>query len=46
MHLLWNDYLAARLRLGPPRRDLIVPIGETLRDLPIIPAERSNGKCW
>lgn len=44
MHPLWTDYLAARLALSLGRDDLTVPIGETLRDVPIIPAERSHDK--
>jgi hypothetical protein len=46
MHLLWNDYLADRAGVGPSVGELTVPIGGTLPRLPIIPAARSNGKCW
>ncbi len=46
MHRLWNDYLASRPPLSGPAADLIVPIGETLPDVSIIPAERSHGKSW
>jgi len=44
MHRLWTDYLAGRPALCPRRPDLTVPIGETLPDVPIIPAQRSHGK--
>src|ERR1700722_12256923 len=44
MHRLWTDYLAGRPALCPRRPDLTVPIGETLPDVPIIPAERSHDK--
>jgi hypothetical protein len=44
MHPLWNDYLVGRPPLWRPSPDLIVPIGETLPDVPIIPPERSHGK--
>jgi hypothetical protein len=44
MHPLWIDYLAASLPLCRLATDLIVPIGETLPDVPIIPAERSHKK--
>ena len=44
MHWLWIDYLAAHLSLCRRSSDLMVPIGVTLPDVPIIPAERSHGK--
>jgi hypothetical protein len=46
MHPFWTDYFAAGVALCQQPRDLIVPIGETLPDLPIIPAECFHGKCW
>jgi len=44
MHPLWSDYVAARQPLCPCPVELIVPIGETLPGVPIIPAQRSHGK--
>ena len=44
MHLLWIDYVAAGPPLHPCLAELVVPIGETLPDVPIIPAQRSHGK--
>jgi hypothetical protein len=44
MHRLWIDYVAAPPPLCPRPAELIVPIGETLPDVPIIPAQRSHGK--
>jgi hypothetical protein len=46
MHRLWKDYLVGRSPLWWRSSDLIVPIGETLPDVSIIPAERSHGKSW
>jgi hypothetical protein len=44
MHRLWKDYLVGRSPLWWRSSDLIVPIGETLPDVPIIPPERSHDK--
>jgi len=44
MHLLWSDYVAARPPLRACRAELIVPIGETLPGVPIIPAQHFHGK--
>jgi hypothetical protein len=44
MHPLWSNYVAARPPLGPCPVELIVPIGETLPGVPIIPAQRFHGK--
>jgi hypothetical protein len=44
MHRLWNDSVVVGPPLRCPSGELIVPIGETLPDVPIIPPERSHGK--
>jgi hypothetical protein len=44
MHRLWIDSVAASPLLYRRPAELLVPIGETLPDVPIIPAQRSHGK--